>query len=227
MTEIKAKIEHGIACFTFDDQNFGGWLEALPLFEKYNAHATFFISGVIDGTALSAMTELKKAGHTIGLHTVHHADALQYFEQNGSQAYYENEILPQLSECVKAELFPRAFGYPNNRRSGQTDEFLNKYFVRFRAGVKDANEKEGFIPISSLGESTVMHGYGIGENYRTDEAELLQKLRYAAQTNTCVTFYSHNIAPNAGGINMPTELLELCLRECRKNGTLVMGFDEL
>ena len=41
-------IKHGIVFFTFDDRNFDGWLQAIPLFEKYNAHATFMVSGEID-----------------------------------------------------------------------------------------------------------------------------------------------------------------------------------
>ncbi len=33
-------IQHGIVCFTFDDRNFSGWLNAIPLFQQYNVHAT-------------------------------------------------------------------------------------------------------------------------------------------------------------------------------------------
>jgi len=33
---------------SFDDRNFDDWIDAMPIFEKYGAHATFFVSGEID-----------------------------------------------------------------------------------------------------------------------------------------------------------------------------------
>ncbi len=220
-------IRRGIVCFTFDDRNFSGWLNAIPLFRQYNAHATFFVSGEINGEALTVMKTLQDAGHTIGLHTLHHADAPEYFEQNGADAYLENEVLPQLSLCEQAGLAIHSFAYPNNLRNSMTDEILMKYFHRFRAGVRDTAEDEIFVPLHRLNENRVMHGFGIGNYYHTVREELTEKLHRAAENNTCVTFFSHNIAPNAEYIHMPTELLEHCLRECEQCGILAAGFDEL
>ena len=39
-------IKHGIVFFTFDDRNFNGWIQAIPLFEKYNAHMPHLWSAV-------------------------------------------------------------------------------------------------------------------------------------------------------------------------------------
>jgi len=46
------KMNSGSLLLSFDDRNFVDWENAVPLFEKYGAHATFFISGSIDATAV-------------------------------------------------------------------------------------------------------------------------------------------------------------------------------
>ncbi len=221
----------GIVCFTYDDRNFTGWLHAIPLFARYHAHATFFVSGEMDKEALTTMETLQKAGHTIGLHTLHHADAPDYFDTCGADAYYEKEIAPQLSLCEKAGLQIHSFVYPNNLRTEGTDAALGQYFRHFRAGIRGAQEEEIFVPVDKLAKTRdtyrVMHGFGIGTYYNTVQEELTEKLHRAAETNTCVTFFSHNIAPAAEHIHMPVELLEHCLAECERCGILAAGFDEL
>ena len=222
-----SSVKNGIVCFTFDDRNFEGWINALPLFEKYNAHASFFISGAVDENVIKTISTLKEKGHTVGLHTLNHADAPEYFEAYGEEAYFKNEIEPQLKICEQNGFEMKSLGYPNNRRNEKTDEFLSKWFSRFRAGNRDAAEEQIYLPLSKLCENTAMRGMGIGEYYNTEEAELLEKFEYTAKTNTCVTFFSHNIAPKADSINMPTELLEACLKKANELGILLLGFDEL
>lgn len=54
----------GALLLTFDDPNYDRWVEAMPLFAKYGAHATFFPSGHLDDRALGQLAKLKAAGHT-------------------------------------------------------------------------------------------------------------------------------------------------------------------
>ncbi len=222
-----SSVKNGIVCFTFDDRNFEGWINALPLFEKYNAHATFFISGVIDENAIKTISALKQKGHTVGLHTFSHADAPPYFNSMGADEYFNNEIAPQLEVCKQNGLEIKSFAYPNNLRNDETDKFLSNWFSRFRAGCRDAKEEQIYLPLDKLSDNRAMRGIGIGKYYNTVETELLEKIEYVAKTNTCVTFFSHNIAPNADFINMPTELLEKCLEKANELGVLLLGFDEL
>ncbi len=218
---------HGIVLFTFDDRHFEEWIAALPLFEKYRAHVTFFVFGEIDREAICAMRTLRAAGHTVGLHTVRHADAPPYFEEHGAAAYCEHELLPQLEPCREAGLEIRSFSYPNNRRSEETDRVLGAYFTRFRAGKANADESQIFVPVDALADTRVMRGFGIGEYYNTTREALSEIFRRVAETNTCVTFFSHNICPDAKFVDVPTDLLEFCLSECARLGIRMMGFDEL
>ncbi len=221
------KVENGIVCLTFDDRNFDGWLAALPIFAEHNAHASFFVSGEIDEKALATMKALADAGHTVGIHTLHHADAPQYFDAQGSEAFIANEILPQLEICEKAGLKIKSLAYPNNRRDERTDSALAGYFDHFRAGMRDASDEEIFVPLAKLGETRVMRGFGLGEYYSTVESEFLAKIERAAKENACVTFFSHDISPAAKHINLPTEMLVSALEKATELGVKLLGFDEL
>lgn len=216
---------NGIICLTFDDRNFEGWIKALPIFEKYNAYASFFVSGEIDDFALSAIKEIHKAGHTIGLHSRNHSDAPEYFEKYGAEAYFINEIEQELQKLADNGITVKSFGYPNNKRTKDTDLYLSKYFNRFRAGNSQTDEK--YIPVAALENTYVMQGFGIGEYYQTTERNFMDKILFAAKNNLCATFFSHNIAENANHIHMPTELLKKCLATAQKEGMQVLGFDQL
>lgn len=227
------QIQHGIVCFTFDDRNFQGWHDAIPLFEKYNAHATFFVHGPIDDTALSTMRELRAHGHTVGLHSLTHANAPEFIAEHGAEEYLKQEIFPQVDVCNANDFPVQYFGYPNNRRTEETDQLLSPYFNRFRAGL--GGLKEVYLPdhepiyrtLASLSDDRVMNGVGIGEYYNTDPEQIVNVIRRAAAENKQVTFFSHNIAPGAPHVHMPTEFLELFLAETEVYDIKAVGFEEL
>ncbi len=218
-------IEHGILCLTFDDRNFDGWVSALPIFEKYHAHATFFVSGDMDEVAFATIKKLHDAGHSIGLHTLNHTDAPAYFEENGAGMYFETEIKKPLQTLAAHGIAVTSFAYPNNKRTEETDAFLRKYFRRFRAGLKSMPEK--YVPVAKVAEKTVLGGSGIGEYYDTKEETVLEEITFAAKENALVLYFSHNIEENATFINMPTKLLENCLAAAEALGVKALGFDEL
>ncbi len=77
--EIAISKEPGVL-FTFDDRFISQWSAQLPLFAKYNAHATFFISGfyLLDSGQRSTLQTMKAAGPAIGCHSVNHLNAVDY-----------------------------------------------------------------------------------------------------------------------------------------------------
>ena len=106
----------GAVCFTFDDYHGENWLKAVPLFRKYEAHATFFIVGEITQEKADVMKKLQEAGHTAGLHSLHHCDAVPFIHERSEEEYFRTEIKPQLDSCARYGLSIRSFAYPNNRR---------------------------------------------------------------------------------------------------------------
>ena len=216
----------GAVCFTFDDYHGKNWLKADAIFKKYDAHATFFVVKELTPEKIEVMKKLQSAGHSIGLHTVHHRSATHFMKSRGEKWYIVHEVLPQLKICQENGLAVRNFAYPNNRRNEDTDRMLFKYFDYLRAGNGPAG-KPIYYDASKLKEKMVLGGGGIGVFYKSDPAELKSRLDKAAATNSVIVFFSHNIAPNAKHIHMPTALLEELLAHAKKLGMPVIGFDQL
>ena len=220
-------MSHGLICLTFDDHDILGWQTALPLFAEYGAHALFSFSGEITDDAVSCMKALAAAGHTIGLHTVHHADAPEYIATHGAQAYVEDEIEPQLAVCRASGISVRSFAFPNNKYNDEALAVLTPLFDRFRAGCGGKGPDAAYVTRENLPKTRVMGGIGLGEYYHTRVEDVIAAIDRAADTDTCLTFFSHSIAPGAKSVHMPTELLTEILKHGRERGCEFVGFDEL
>ena len=220
--------QRGAVCFTFDDYHGPNWLKAVPLFQKYDAHATFFVVGEITPPKAEVMKKLKSAGHTVGLHSLHHRDAVPFIHRHGEARYIEEEIRPQLEACRKYGLEIRSFAYPNNRRDEASDRMLSPYFDHFRAGRGPA-KKTLYYPLKELPEKCYLVGTGIGTYYKSDLAVLKKELDHAAETGSVVVYFSHNIGPKGKikKIDMPVEWLEELLAHAKKLELHIVGFDEL
>ena len=225
----KPQPQHGILCLTFDDPNWARWEQNLPLFREYGARASFFPSGPLDDEALAALKRIHDEGHCVGPHTVHHADAPQYFAAKGAESYWTEEVKPQMDAFAKVGIVPKAMAYPNNRHTPETDAFLAAKggFRRFRAGApkswgpnrfgkKHAEANDAFLPAADFGKMTAAPAIGVGEYYKTDIDDLLTALDRAAARNEMIAFYSHDISPEAHGVNMKTEWLRRILARARE-----------
>ena len=232
----------GVLLLTFDDPNYDRWVEAMPLFAKYGAHATFFPCKALDDHALGQLAKLKAAGHTVGVHTEHHRDAPPAFRKIGGDLYVKSEVQPQIDAYAKIGHRPLSMAYPNNARTEETDAAISERagIRRFRAGhvVKHdpqhiypkpdlVNTDEVFLPASELPRCRVLKGIGIGESYRTDIDEILACLRRAPARDEALVTYSHDIRPDAKTINMKTEWLERILATAHELGMRIIGFDEI
>ena len=230
------KIKRGIVCFTFDDGRYQEWLANMELFKRYNAKATFFYSGEITREAAISMQILRREGHSIGLHTVNHKNAVNDGVDADMEEYFKSQVLPQLEAAARYGVKDlRYFAYPNNRHSAGTDQFLGKYFARFRvgskigkpAGFRIADEDKAYIAPDKISGRKALGGCGIGEYYKSTEKNLDAALTRAAERNELIVFFSHGIFPDADGVHMPTALLEHLLKKCAELQLTVAGFDEL
>lgn len=237
----------GVLCLTFDDRNFADWAAALPLFEKYGAHASFFVCGAIDEEALKTMRRLRTAGHTVGIHTVGHGNAPTNAAPKEIAAWFDAQVEPQL-KALRAAGFPvRCMAYPNNRHDEAVDRYVQSRtgFSHLRAGARGIryNFKGDVTPETVVRFDTVemaykpvewaqgkpdMNGIGIGPVYCYSRENVFRALRRAAERNEMVTFYSHSIKPdNTDWVGMRTDWLEEILSEAKRLGLSVVGFDEL
>ena len=237
---------HGAIVLSFDDRNFDSWEKSVPLFRKYGARATFFYCGALDERAKNSLWRLSHCeGHSIGLHGLGHRNADSAVVSMGAEAYWEKEIAPQLDACRAAGLNITSFAYPNCRFSEDTDAlFREKGFLHVRGGLKGVSpydpkgEKRGmlkpihtvdeaFIPSRELRNRFRLDTVLVGEAYNTDIEDILKCVRRCSARNEVFVVASHGIAPNAKGINMKTEWLELILATAKEYGVAVISFNEL
>ena len=232
----------GVLCLTFDDTGFDGWTNAIPLFAKYGAHASFFPCGNLSTNALAALKALHAAGHTVGMHSLGHCDASTFFEKCCASTYWREQLDPQIKAYATVGLRPRHFAYPNNRHSEETDANLAGYFTRFRAGAPVgrtfgyysatntahlADLDCAFFPAKDVRLHRVMEGVGVGEYYHTDIEDVCRGIRRAAERDEVLVIFSHAICPNATGVSMKTEWLERILAAAKECGIAIRSFDEL
>ncbi len=237
-------IKSGSLILSFDDRNFEGWVKAIPLFDKYNAHATFFVSGAIDEEAIPPLKELAAHGHSIGLHGLRHANADIAIAEQGADRYYEEEIVPQLNAAEKAGIKITSFAYPNCRRTDESDNLLlSRAFSHVRGGLglapydPEGTKQEGrglistddraFFPASELPTRRRLDTILLGDAYHVALDDILSAIRRAAEKNEVLVLASHNIAPEATHINLRTSWLEAILQEAQTNNLPVLGFDEV
>ena len=231
----------GILLLTFDDPCWDGWVKAMPLFEKYGAHATFFPCGRLDATnAIPSLQRLVAAGHTVGSHSVSHRDVPKvFYGEEGPEMYGRTELKVHARKFAEAGLPLEYFAYPNNRRTDETDALLSLMggFRRFRAGAKTFRYNtngasivtldQAFFPVEDLPKRRVMRGTGVGSYYNTDIEDICRGIRRAGERNEVFVLFSHDIAEKPGAVGMRLDWLERILATAAACGVAVKGFSEL
>jgi len=236
----------GALLLSFDDRNFEGWRKAEPLFAKYGAHATFFVSGPIDSAAVAAMKHLAERGHSVGLHGLRHANADAEIAEKGSDRYYDEDIRLQYENCRVCYVPVKSFAYPNCRFSAASDDLFRSkgWAKRVRGGVKGATpydpkgEKQKdrkplvtndavFVPADEIASRYRLDTIIVGEAYQTDIDEILSCLKRAKERREVISITSHDIAPDAKHIHMKTAWLEKILVRAKELDLPVIGFNEL
>ena len=218
----------GAVCFTFDDYHAENWLKADPLFKKYGAHVTFFVFGEITGEKAEVMKKLRNAGHTVGLHSLHHNSAVPFIHEKSESKYIEEEIKPQLDACRKYGIEIHSFAYPFSKRDADSDKMLFRYFDYIRGGRNSA-ENTFYYPLKKLPDKCCFTGTGIGTKYGSNLAVLKEEMTRAAETDSVLVYYSHNIGPAdaIGKVDMRIDWLEELLAHAKKMNLRIIGFDEL
>jgi hypothetical protein len=222
------KFTQGRLCLTFDDRHFAAWLDALPLFDRYQAHATFFICGEINEEAANVMSSLKQHSHSVGLHGLTHAKALDFVSGHGLQGYWERELIPQLEACRKYGFECRAFAYPYSQRNEETDALLLRHFDVLRTGQFErtgmAENDKLFFDANDTGKRLVL---GTSLTNHFDLQEAVQMIERIGRTKEQIIFYAHSILP-VGKHSHHISLgdLEFLLECAKKNNVQVTGLTE-
>ncbi|WP_353722963.1 polysaccharide deacetylase family protein [Dyadobacter sp. 676] len=103
----------GIA-ISFDDHFIKEWYELRPLFRKYNAKATFFVTcpDSLNAEEVAMLKQLEKEGHEIGFHGTVHAKSTELMAVGGPKGYMETELEPGLHHMNAAGFKPTSYAHP-------------------------------------------------------------------------------------------------------------------
>ena len=229
---IPSEAPAGLLLLTFEGRHFDEWLQAMPLLERYGAHATFFVSGPINGEAIRAMKQLHEAGHSVGLNGLAQKRADEEVAAKGADRFYKEEIELQLENCRVAYIPITSYAYPQRCHTDATDAlFKQRSFAHVR-GVQDGlgklhTDDRAFYPTDGQSLPYRLDAVPAGKAYHTDIKDILSCLRRAAAQKEVFVIASHGISSDADGYDMQTAWLERILATAQSCGLRAAGFDEL
>ena len=120
---------------SFDGHFAAGWHAMRPMFDRYGAKVTFFISSfyVLTESEVGQLRELEGDGHAIEYHSTNHLDAEEFAASKGIDRYLAEEIFPDLDRMHEAGFTPVSFAYPFGTRTAAIDGALLQHFRLLRA----------------------------------------------------------------------------------------------
>jgi peptidoglycan/xylan/chitin deacetylase (PgdA/CDA1 family) len=138
---------------SFDDHWEMEWLQYLPILAAFGIKATFYsclrrlwILPLIETAEIfaemvkpeywQALHAIADAGHTIGYHTINHANMDVLARQQGVEEAMRSEIYRGLKYFADAGLQPKHFCYPYGRSNSLIDAELLRHFVTLRTIVQ-------------------------------------------------------------------------------------------
>jgi peptidoglycan/xylan/chitin deacetylase (PgdA/CDA1 family) len=226
----------------FDDRHVRSWAAARPLFDRYDARVSLFIShpDLLDDDEHALLRALAADGHTIGAHGLRHRRAPATIDAQGGDGYLAAEVTPCLDALTDIGVTVRSWAYPNNDRNDHTDAVLLERFDRLRAGAPRRDPDTGeivtdpsiVIDAAEVTATRVLRGRGCDtargtEPHPADAAALHQLLAHAAESSGFLTLYGHDIADSGSANHTPPARLEEILRTATDLGLPALGLDDL
>lgn len=120
----KASQPSGIA-ISFDDRFIKEWYELRPLFQKYGAKVTFFVTcgDSLTTTEIKQLKDLQSDGHEIGFHGSIHGKSTELITL-GTDKYLETEIIPGMKCLAQAGIKPTSYAHPGGNHNNEVDSVL-------------------------------------------------------------------------------------------------------
>ena len=177
---------------TFDDFTVSNWHKLLPIFEKYDARATFYITQPYEFNAekQQMVLDLYEASNEIACHSYRHFNALNFTDTSDIETYITREILSSLQWFNTTLGIPlHTFSYPYGSRNDMLDNALLNYFTTIRGTSYSISDN--INKIDKLSHSGLIFGVGIDEHYGYSLEQIKNELDRCKREGLIQVFYSH------------------------------------
>ncbi|MCE6988812.1 polysaccharide deacetylase family protein [Dyadobacter sp. CY323] len=241
--DVENHEKSGIA-ISFDDHFIDEWYALRPLFQKYQAKVTFFITcpDSLSKDEISKLKQLEKDGHEIGFHSTNHGKSTELIGAFGPAKYAEMELEPGMKYMAAAGFKPRSYAHPGGNHNDQVDSVLfANGFKMLRDVAVSRRQLFGYqiyalaprlmnwIYYSFDGEKNV-DALLIDTDAGLSNAEMNEAIGKAKNTNTTLMLFGHEPlykAPENGEYGFSVAFLEKILKEANRQKLKFYTMSEL
>ncbi len=229
---------------SFDDHFIEEWYALRPVFEKYNAKVTFFVtcSDSLTPREVNLLKQLQNDGHEIGYHGTVHSRSTELIAAFGPQGYKEQELSPGLSYMENAGFKPTSYAHPGGNHNPQVDSVLFSMGFKILRDVAISRRKVFGIPIYTMAPRIMPWIYYSFDNtplvdallIDTDSGLTMKEMKDAIATaknnRTTLMLFGHeplNHKPINGEYGFDIQFLESILKEAKHQGLNFYTMSEL
>lgn len=233
----------GIA-ISFDDHFIDDWYALRPLFQKYNARVTFFLTcpDSLTSDEIVKIKQLQKDGHEIGFHGTVHGNATAMIESGGPEKYIETELKPGLKHLAEIGIKPTSYAHPGGNHTDRADSVLLANGFKILRDVAQAERKLFGIPVYHFEPSVmnwiyypfnkeqIVDALMIDAGTNVSEKEIKEALKKAKKTNTALMLFGHQPLfekPKNGQYGFSITFLETILKEAKAQNLKFYTMSEL
>jgi peptidoglycan/xylan/chitin deacetylase (PgdA/CDA1 family) len=233
----------GIA-ISFDDHFINDWYALRPLFQKYDANVTFFLTcpDTLTPDEIIKIKQLQKDGHEIGFHGTIHGNATEMLKSHGPQEYIETELKPGLRYLAQIGIKPTSYAHPGGNHTDEVDSILLENGFKILRDVAQAERELFGIPVYHLAprimrwiyypfnKQQIVDALMIDEGTNISENEIKEALKKAKDTNTAIMLFGHQPLyekPKNGEYGFSVAFLETILKEAKSQNLKFYTMSEL
>lgn len=216
-------------CLSFDDNHLEQWVEILPLLDKYEAKATFFLTGVgkLSEQEKVWLKQIQEAGHEIGAHGELHVSAHQFIQEHGYRKFLTEEIKDNIWALKNLGVSPVFFAYPFGERNKLMDLML---WTKFKAtrNVASINSSSEILEKQVLKSQASFHYHSLSiDAGELGSLEQIRTLMEKAKKEQQVLFlHAHGIG-ESGDYHVSNDRLDSLLRMGKAKGLDFIAFRDL
>lgn len=230
--------QNGKLVLTFDDHYYKDWVAALPIFERYNAKVTFFISRYEDFLHCATCQHIRNdlnailmSGHSVEFHGLHHVDAVNYVRDLGLSSYLDYEIIPGLELMHSDGLNVSTMAMPFGSTSSSINVALAPHVRKIRGFIGGNAKPESIIKglnqSISNGKSSYVLSQSIDRPYFMLTA-IMDAMDKAQKNGQFLVLTSHRIMSKCEAVYCISQRnLESVLDYAQSIGMEFATFDEL